>query len=1248
MKMKKIWKKTRWKKMEIKKYKKIFSFLLLSLIVFSTINSSNQHQEKSSLIDDEIPLSNGDPTALYLQDDVFLDREARIRMIHTKGTSDIFWSMSFGVISSSPLGTYSFTPKLINSFNNLYFVSTGELNYQSPYIYHFNEATPTTTPLYTDNVWITIGGRSDSYLLQTNGINDYADISCEFMLLWSNYDSSGQILHNAPTSKVEFHLYWELHPLFEINSDYYNFDNIRIEIYDKTNAVWFQQDPTNIILQHPEYKIRVYDKETNDLVFEDSDYQYFKYYREIQIDTLKIVNNAPEPINTSIIENGHYKGAYSFDLDGVNTQPTDFVDSSGVGCLTYISDEIDGHNKVLTLDDRSSTVNSFLTNSFSDSQEFGSIEWYWGSDDILKGTTLTIYPSAVIWLQIFNGYMGFYNGTTTNFISVENDVLYHCRLTFECGLGLYDNLFPDTWNIYIDGEKFGSYNFTSVSDDLSQIRMLSVVAHINYKSYFDAFDFSWSEGYYEGRNLELNTSEDLWNWNAFPEWESGHYGIDENLDDWNDVSGEDCDVSIVDEIDGRKNVLQFYDNSNLNKANINRNFNSQSYGSVAFNFRISRASQYFAIAVSDDTLTQSSHFMFRGYDFQYYDGVYNDIISLVLSDTWYQCVIDFRCTGSSAYKGLSENRWQVMIDNVVYGEYQFRGVVSDINELNIETYPGYLGYYGYVDALSFSWDDNYFEGMNTLENTTTSPFPMEINYSTQVNPYSSVFTNYTLSNYLVGITDLYDNALEVQSLSNSSEDNEIIYTPPNVRTCLISLSDQRSNYLEWQNYRIKIDGNSIYEQYFYKEISTIVNISIYDRFDQYLTSQFYTVQRDDNFINIQLTLHSLKIFNQQEIFNYVNVTRDPNYYDTTESWSEWIAPGEIIEYKLFQGYYKVNITDNENSQNTVYSYTLQGDDMLLITSSYTLTNTITNIANVNSTIGNQITNVEINITNQNSEINSSIVNVEINLTNVNSTLGDLLVAQNTTINAIGNNLTTLFVYEQSTFNILNNSIDTSFTQLNSSIYLVNNSIYTAVSAVEANLNNVNNTISGNLTMILQINEELTNLFINAMFARYLDWTNASIDSDYIFAQTEYVDILNEYNDESLEIYFKYQNEIETLVLSAQDTLSQLIPNENVTYRWKSLDTGEYLTEWEEIPDNKTISYGMFEDTYIEGDLTLSGVSSSDFIIAFILIIAGSISIFYSMRKMKAINPNNIKKSIFKQKEYSTGQSNPLNSMRNRK
>lgn len=449
-------------------------------------------------------------------------------------------------------------------------------------------------------------------------------------------------------------------------------------------------------------------------------------------------------------------------------------------------------------------------------------------------------------------------------------------------------------------------------------------------------------------------------------------------------------------------------------------------------------------------------------------------------------------------------------------------------------------------------------------------------FSKLCNPYGSALTNFTAGSYTYEIEDIYGNMLTNGSLALT--ENQIIYTPPNTRECFLSIANQRGDYLAWENYRIKVNNTQIYSNLFYREIGTDWNISIYTRFNRYITSTVHTVDRDANYLPFTVTQHSLKIFNQQEKFLHSNITFDPVFYVSSQYWSEWVAPDEICEYLLSEDKYCINITEYETGTSTVYSYNLAGDDILLITSSNTIANVLTNIANVNTTIGNQITNVEINITNQNTAINNSIINVDINLANINSTLGNMLLYQNTTLTAIANNITTFYIYQQNAFMVLQNNINFSFVQLNTSIYLCNNSIYTAVNALSAQLININNTVSGNLTLIITLNEYLTHLFQYCFWSDFLDWQNATHDVGYLENQIATVRMLNNYRNESLQVHFRYLNMTESLIVGAQETVDQMMPVTGVEYRVQSVNTGQYLTEWTGVPANQTIDLGYYNET----------------------------------------------------------------------
>jgi hypothetical protein len=613
------------------------------------------------------------------------------------------------------------------------------------------------------------------------------------------------------------------------------------------------------------------------------------------------------------------------------------------------------------------------------------------------------------------------------------------------------------------------------------------------------------------------------------------------------------------------------------------------------------------------------------------------------------------------------------------------------------------------------------------------------------------------------------------------------------RMCYLTYSNQRGEHLFFDNYKTYLNGSLIYENIFYRDIGDIVGIEIKDRYDISIKNDTYTVVAGDNYIPITLTTYSLKMMNQQEIFNWINITRDPNYYESSMYWSEWIAPNEIIEFTLFAGYYKINLTDNENSGSSYYSYTLNGDDVLLISSGNTISNLIINIANVNTTIGNQITNVQIDLTNQNSNINNTIINIDINLSNVNSTLGNLLTNINLDIININNNISNLYTFTENNFlnlgNNINNSfisienniiainqtistlvigldgkvtivnatINTMFTEMNSQfivvqstldfsfaflnqtiiqignnittnqialnnliiqrandidnnliqinnlinllnssvaneslvvqtlvniigsnitenhviinnlinllgnnitennlnlvslievvgnnittnqfviqtlidyvsnnitdnhlelltninfinntmdqnqielinrllfinnsinqmaldltnqIIFVNDTIYSAILSVSTSIDFNSDCILGNISLTYQQNDFLTELYKKTMFSQLLNWSDVAYNYSLMEDRIDVWEFINNYRNESVQVLLRYNDLIDNLTISAQNTIEQYLPNENVEYRLWSVANEEYLTDWVELPENRTVSFGFYEE-----------------------------------------------------------------------
>ena len=723
----------------------------------------------------------------------------------------------------------------------------------------------------------------------------------------------------------------------------------------------------------------------------------------------------------------------------------------------------------------------------------------------------------------------------------------------------------------------------------------------------------------------------------------------------------------------------------------------------------------------------------------YDDGVkVNENITIGTSDYFYiyepvetiDCRLTLFNTGKENHLDFED--YHISINRSLNGEWNTFDLLDNIFTADIGTHV-YINVSDVFDTLIDSFDElasSYIDLelevyslqiKNLMDQKTT----VDIN-STHVYPLlsgESIYFILSTEYYEIGY---YDNNNSYQQLTIFLNSNQA-YELNRSKICFLSYADQQGNHLFFENYKTYINDSLIYENVFYREIGESINITVKDRYDIQIQSELYNVTLGDNYIPITLTLYSLKIMNLQLIFNHINITRDPNWYESEMSWSEWIAPREVIDFRLFGGNYTVNLTNYEDGGFTVYEFTLNGDDALLIGSNNTIATVLINIANVNTTLNNLVTYVQINITNLNSAINNSVVMIEINLNSINSTLGNMLVNLglnitnvannisalyvftnnsfinldnvintsfiymenniasyntsisnlvigvnneiylingtistmisslennlllmnvsidtalfnlNTTLNLIGANITTNYILLNNSINLtnvnindsriavinnlllVNNTISTLVSQVYSAVYLINNSIYTAVVDLGTYLSLVNNTISGNLSIVLQQNEFLTELYQMTMFSDMLNWTDIGLNTSLLTSQIDVWTLINNYKNQSIEVHLRYQDLIEEIIISADDLVEQWLPAKDVEYRLWSVDDEEYLDEWTALPDNKTVSFGFFQtdmpeipDPFEETD----GFDVLMFIILFLGIITPIIGalIYFKIRK----------------------------------
>jgi len=102
-----------------------------------------------------------------------------------------------------------------------------------------------------------------------------------------------------------------------------------------------------------------------------------------------------------------------------------------------------------------------------------------------------------------DGIFGHYNGTGNEFSPglYSDDTWFHIRFDFETGMGGYQGLNPDTFDLYINGVKRLSDNpFWNPTTEVTRLYLFTQNVHTG-SWYADAIGYSWDPNYNIGDNL---------------------------------------------------------------------------------------------------------------------------------------------------------------------------------------------------------------------------------------------------------------------------------------------------------------------------------------------------------------------------------------------------------------------------------------------------------------------------------------------------------------------------------------------------------------------------------------------------------------------------------------------------------------------------------------------------------------------------------------------------------------------------
>jgi hypothetical protein len=874
-----------------KKKSKIFTILLIIVFLFS-----NSNIEQNNVIEKETIPKMSSVVAGTLELNA-------IRFTHIKGTEDCKTRITFNAIDiQDAYDGETLRMSIMSSFPSgvVRRIDTG-----------LSEDNTIMFSEFTYNV-VNDGGYGQSFECYSS--NEYLTSYSSLAYVYDDNSTSGntnkeiyytQTQGTSHSNYELFDLRWDLYPIISIDSDFYNLNNIRIEVYDRVIASWTEYDPNNIILTHPQYKIRIYDKQTSDLIFEDTSYQYFKFYREVSIDSIKLINNYEEPIlfkltgtssdniqvnpfSSTILLNDGYTAYTVEDLYGNELNPGGSITTGDN--ITYTP--LYGDGVYLTYIDQNEITLDF--ESFETEIDFGD-----GYIPVLN--------------QLFNA-----ERNLTIDISVydlSSNLLTNDSLFISPGLNYKNITIPVVYIENNANEQITAYLFNESSEPT------------------DFYTYSYLDSDYE--SYENSSYIENFDSNSF---QDTTISFENNSNNCPSLS-----IAYENQIGiGENNTFNIFPIKTVNDISIVKIWNN--------------------ITLVNETLTESSGYYSKTFNSSY-SHYYS--VEIYIEDTsgYYNIMkIDNIFVLKNSIRINLENLQNKYIQytslNVSASLYEFDGslisgsvnftlkypngtIIKEDETPNLEYNFGYsCGYYTLIVEY-FGDLDNLLCNVETIFEVITPPGisyqPIYFNedpiFNITISPYSSEFHNMTsFSNELLYIMyfDIYNNELQ-DEVFNFSTTNTLDYTPEMLKQCRIILTDQFSNLLEFENYHVYINSESILSNLFYRSVDSTLNITIYDLFGNLLYENDYIVEREDNFIDLTIDQFSLKILNQLEDSTILNITNDINPLEFVLS--EYIAINELLSLYVKDGNYSIYFIDDSGDEHTL-SLNINQSRLIVLNTTY--------------------------------------------------------------------------------------------------------------------------------------------------------------------------------------------------------------------------------------------------------------------------------------------------------------------------
>jgi len=209
---------------------------------------------------------------------------------------------------------------------------------------------------------------------------------------------------------------------------------------------------------------------------------------------IQLTDRYSTSLNTPFI----YKATFNFEDDDVGANPAGWTVEEAGGTINVIA-ELDGHKKVLELNDTDGGNIIFTTQAFVSGQPTGTIELWWRTNDAnQESTVFGLNQSGGVSIQLVILADKFQYRDSGGFndvgLATVDNTWYHIKLIFDCT--------SDTYDIWIDEIEYQTdVGLRVLAVTLDSLRLASSVAGSNYINYFDAIGYSWDPSYTVGNNL---------------------------------------------------------------------------------------------------------------------------------------------------------------------------------------------------------------------------------------------------------------------------------------------------------------------------------------------------------------------------------------------------------------------------------------------------------------------------------------------------------------------------------------------------------------------------------------------------------------------------------------------------------------------------------------------------------------------------------------------------------------------------